>query len=142
MMISRTAREAGEERSWWSEPRFVLSGALFGLLVVMAIYVLASSGAGAAARGSAGASAGASPSPPSAGPGAATGSAGCSLSAGDQSMPSVGPQARWELVGSMAAPSAPSTVGPQHVVDSLSALLGGDISPHSSRGDQGFGVVR
>ncbi len=25
---------------------------------------------------------------------------------------------------------------------SLSALLGGDISPHSSRGDQGFGVVR
>jgi len=26
--------------------------------------------------------------------------------------------------------------------DSLSALLGGDISPHSSRGDQGFGVVR
>ncbi|MGH2949966.1 MAG: hypothetical protein ACRDPC_27510 [Solirubrobacteraceae bacterium] len=36
----------------------------------------------------------------------------CGLAAGDQKVPAVPPEAQWELVGTIAAPTEPKTVGP------------------------------
>src|SRR4051794_35844273 len=36
----------------------------------------------------------------------------CGLPAGNQHVPAVGPQTRWELVGTIAAPTDPNTIGP------------------------------
>jgi len=105
-----------DERSWWTQRWFVASGALFAVLVLLGLYTAAGGGGGG------------SPPPPPAAPAgraapplrsSASSPRGCSLPAGDQAEPTTAPQASWELVGSMAAPSAPSTVGPQHVVDGV-----------------------
>ncbi len=115
-MARATRGSVKDERSWWTQRWFVASGALFAVLVLLGLYTAAGGG---------GAS---SPPPPAAAAPAgraaplrssASSPQGCSLPAGDQAEPTTAPQASWELVGSMAAPSAPSTVGPQHVVDGV-----------------------
>ncbi len=44
---------------------------------------------------------------------------GCSLSAGSQAVPIAAPVSGWVLVGTMAAPTEPSTIGPQKSIDGL-----------------------
>jgi len=44
---------------------------------------------------------------------------GCSLAAGSQAVPVTAPVSGWVLVGSMAAPSAPSTIGPEKSIDGV-----------------------
>lgn len=49
-----------------------------------------------------------------------TGDSACGLPAGDQAVPAAAPEGtEWELVGTIAAPTAPETHGPGEVVDGL-----------------------
>ncbi|HUC20076.1 MAG TPA: hypothetical protein VMR98_01110 [Candidatus Polarisedimenticolaceae bacterium] len=43
----------------------------------------------------------------------------CGLPPGDQTIPTKPPKAKWELVGKLAAPAAPDTIGPKVVQDDL-----------------------
>lgn len=120
-MARATRGSVKDERSWWTQRWFVASGALFAVLVLLGLYT-AISGGGAS-----------SPPPPAAAAPAgraapplrssASSPRGCSLPAGDQAEPTTAPQASWELVGTMAAPSSPSTAGPQSTVDGVRACF-------------------
>jgi hypothetical protein len=116
------------ERSALDSRGFVFSAAGVGLLVVAAIFLALETIGGHGASGA---------EPLRAGPAAAgralpavgvAGSrgrvrvpagAGCSLPAGSQAVPTAAPVSGWTLVGSMAAPSAPSSFGPQRSSDGL-----------------------
>ncbi len=114
--MSAKPAEDEQQRSWWTERRFLASAAVIAVLVLGAGLVLMTGGGRRAANRPA-----ASASPPASAPTRArrgpAGAAGCSLPAGSQSIPQVAPQTAWQLVGSMAAPSAPATIGPQRTVD-------------------------
>lgn len=127
-MARATRGSVKDERSWWTQRWFVASGALFAALVLLGLYT-AAGGGGASSPAPPAAAAPTGRAAPPLRSSASSGSAavarvgaapqGCSLPAGAQAEPTTAPQASWELVGSMAAPSAPSTVGPQHVVDGV-----------------------
>ncbi len=115
--MTMSAKQADQQqRSWWTERRFVASAAVIAVLMMSAVLVLVTGGGRKAANRPA-----ASASPPSSAPTRArrgpAGSSGCSLPPGSQSIPQAAPQTAWQLVGSMAAPSAPATLGPQRTVD-------------------------
>src|SRR5438067_12245576 len=103
-------REAPPERSPWSRPSVLLSGAFLLALVLLGV-VVATTGGGSHS---------APPRTPSAvqpaapAPTANTAASGCTLPASDQSVPSSAPPpARWQPVGSMQVPQNPAMVGPQ-----------------------------
>lgn len=110
-MSHQTAeREAPAERSPWSRPSVLLSGAFLLALVLLGILVAATGGGSRSTpprtRGSA--------APPSPSPTAAAVAIGCTLPAGDHSVPSSSPPpARWETVGSMQVPQNPAVFGPE-----------------------------
>jgi hypothetical protein len=103
------------DRSPFGQWGFVLSAATLAVVGLLALVVAVSGGSAsrdsrapgrihsATAAGGRDASAG--------------GLNGCSLPAGAQQVPTTAPAADWALVGSMAAPSSPSTVGPQRTAD-------------------------
>lgn len=107
-----------------SNPRFLAAAAVLGVLVVLAV-VLAIIGPGddgtrgatpeatssSAPSGSASESSGSS--------GSQQGGSACGLAAGSQQIPTSAPEADWELVGTVAAPSAPDTVGPADTRDGV-----------------------
>jgi hypothetical protein len=118
------------ERSALESRGFVFSAAGVGLLVVAAIFLVVETigrdGASGAQPLRAGAAAAgrALPAVGVAGPrGGVRVSAGdprgCSLPAGSQAVPTAAPVSGWTLVGSMAAPAAPSTIGPQRSSDGV-----------------------
>jgi hypothetical protein len=115
------------ERSPLQSRGFVFSAAAVGLLVVAAVFLVVATIAGHRAPSVA------RPAPlratnrsatsgrVSVGGGAvlADDPRGCSLRPGSQSVPVTAPVSGWALVGSMAAPTAASTIGPQKSIDGL-----------------------
>jgi len=100
----------GGDASIWTQPRFVASATVVAIIVVLGI-VLAVTGRG----GDSTAATPAADMPPVA---VAPVKGDCDLPAGDQTVPESTPDdTRWELVGKMIAPTAPSTYGPGVVKD-------------------------
>lgn len=112
--MTMSAKQADKQRSWFTERRFVASAAVIAVLMMSAVLVLVTGGGRKAASRPARSASSPAPTPARHGP---AGASGCSLPPGGQSIPQVAPQTAWQLVGSMAAPSAPATVGPQRTVD-------------------------
>lgn len=102
--------DGGGDASIWTQPRFVASATVVAIIVVLGI-VLAVTGRG----GDGTAATPAADTPPVA---VAPVKGDCDLPAGDQTVPESTPgDTRWELVGKMIAPTAPSTYGPGVVKD-------------------------
>ena len=102
---------ASAERSPWSRPGVLLSGAFLLALVLLGVIVAVTGDRGAAEH-HAQASTPAARQPASAP--ADTASSGCSLPAGQQDIPaSSPPPAQWGTVGSMQVPQNPAVFGPQ-----------------------------
>jgi len=112
--MTMSAKQADKQRSGWAERRFVASAAVIAVLMMSAVLVLVTGGGRKAASRPGRSASSPAPTPARRGP---AGASGCSLPPGGQSIPQVAPQTAWQLVGSMAAPSAPATVGPQRTVD-------------------------
>src|SRR3954447_14167300 len=94
----------------WAQRGFILAAAFIAALLLLGLALLLST------RGydSTGTNNGRSSSPPSANaparkdPNASV----CGLPPGSPQIPAVAPQTRWELVGTIAAPTEPKTIGP------------------------------
>ena len=107
---SSTKDEASVERSPWSRPSVLLSGAFLLALVVLGVVVAAIGGGSDGGHRTTTPTTAARPAPTS----RATAS-GCAKSpGGSQAMPSSAPpQAQWATVGSMQVPQNPAVYGPQ-----------------------------
>jgi hypothetical protein len=106
---SSTKDEASAERSPWSRPSVLLSGAFLLALVLLGV-VVATTGGGAGTNDPARTPTAAAPSTPT----KATASGCVENRAGSQSVPSSSPpQARWGTVGSMQVPQNPTVYGPE-----------------------------
>jgi len=114
--MTKSAKQAGEQRSWWAQRRFLVSAAVIAVLMMSAVLVVVTGGGRKTGSQPARSASSLGPAPTGARRGPA-GAAGCSLPPGSQAIPQVAPQTTWQLVGSMAAPSAPATIGPQRTVD-------------------------
>ena len=112
-MISNGSADSGEhQRSPWTQPGFIASAIIVGLVVVLGLVLAVTGGSNTDAR-PAGPSANA-PSP-AAEPASRPSERACGLPAND-TVPESAPRAKWELVGTMAAPTAPDEVGPGKTV--------------------------
>jgi hypothetical protein len=100
----------GSTDSPWTQRRFLASAGVLALIVVLGIAAVLLPGGGkdpapAAPAETTTTVAGAAGADPAA--------SVCGLPAGDQKVPKAAPKdTRWELVGTMAAPTAPKTLGP------------------------------
>jgi len=104
-----TSEDRAPERSPWSRPGVLLSGAFLLALVLLGLVVAATTGGSGASHPASTPTTAAHPAAPS---NASVG--GCSLPAGAQTVPSGGPPpARWGTVGSMQVPQNPAMYGPQ-----------------------------
>jgi hypothetical protein len=103
------------DRSPFGQWGFVLSAATLAVVGLLALVVAVSGGS--ASRGSQ--APGRIHSATAAGgrDASAGGLDGCRLPAGSQQVPTSAPAADWVLVGSMAAPNSPGSIGPQRTVD-------------------------
>ncbi len=107
--------EGESVRSPFGQWGFVLSAGTLAVLGLLAVVVaLSGGGTGRASRGSGRVVGSAAADGWAGGVG---GSGGCSLPPGSQEVPTSAPAAGWVLVGSMAAPDSPGSVGPQRTVD-------------------------
>lgn len=111
MINNRSAGTADEKRAW-TQPGFIAAAAVVALIVLLGIILAFTRGPGADGRNPA-----ASLPPPPAPSGSATTSSACGLVAGNQGVPETAPDADWELVGKMIAPTAPTTYGPGRVAN-------------------------
>jgi hypothetical protein len=106
---------ASLERSPWSRPSVLLSGAFLLALVLLGLVVAATNGGRSGPGHSANTAtraAGHTAGPAAAG--ASVPASGCGLAAGGQTVPSSRPPAaRWGTVGSMQVPQNPAVYGPQ-----------------------------
>lgn len=112
--------EAEKQRSPFTRPAFIGSACIVGLVLLLGAGILVFGQKDPAPGPSA-----AAPTTPSSTATAATSSrpaGGCDLPAGSQTVPVTAPtDTVWELVGTVAAPTDPSTVGPA-VVDPTTGL--------------------
>lgn len=112
-MSQVTPPEQGEQQAParpWSQPRFLLAAAALALLVAAAVVLAVLPPRAEGEQPAPASSATATAAAPAAGEEDAS---ICGLPEGDQSVPVVPPPATsWDLVGTMAAPSAPQTLGP------------------------------
>lgn len=126
-MSDQTAeREAPPERSPWSRPSVLLSGAFLLALVLLGILVAATGGGSqpGAPRTSSSASQPAAPAST-----ANAGASSCALPTGDQRVPSSSPPAaRWVAVGSMQVPQSPAVFGPERSSGSWNTCFARDPS--------------
>jgi hypothetical protein len=100
-------------RSPFAQRGFVLSAGTLAVVGLFAVVVALSGGSGSSrGPGTVASSPATRERVASAG-----GPAGCSLPAGSQRVPTTAPAADWVLVGSMAAPNSPESIGPQRTVD-------------------------
>ncbi|MBF5083758.1 hypothetical protein [Quadrisphaera sp. INWT6] len=99
----------------WTQPRFLLAAAALALLAVAALVLAVLPPRTQDAEPA--------PTPPAPTPSstaAAQDASACGLPEGDRSVPVVPPaQTSWDLVGTMAAPTAPTTLGPGTITDGL-----------------------
>src|SRR3954454_1633445 len=93
----------------WTQRGFILAAAFIAglLLLGLALLLVGTGGGNDDTSGPPSAKAPAAP-PTRKDPNASI----CGLPAGNQQIPAVPPQTRWELVGTIAAPTAPKTTGP------------------------------
>jgi len=99
----------------WIQPRFSVAAAALALLAVAALVL-----AVLPPRTQDGEPAPTAPAPAPTSTAPAQDASACGLPEGDQSVPVVPPAATsWDLVGTMAAPSAPTTLGPGLSADGL-----------------------
>ena len=111
MSEEQAQRDRAAERSPWSRPGVLLSGAFLLALLLLGVVVAVTGDRGAPQR-HAPMSAPAARQPASGPVDAASG--GCSLPAGQQDIPaSSPPTAQWGTVGSMQVPQDPAVFGPQ-----------------------------
>lgn len=105
-MSNGSPAETADDKSPWTQPRFVASAVVVGLIVVLGlVFILIGPGGGAESPGVV------TPPPAS----STSSSSACDLPDGDQSVPTGAPaDTRWELVGRMVAPTSPTTIGPKH----------------------------
>jgi hypothetical protein len=106
------SNEISPQRSPWSRPGVLISGAFLLLLIFAGIIVAV---IGGASHHSTRTIPGRQVTVASTSPPAGSSSTACTLPAGNEAIPSASPPAgiRWAQVGSMQAPQAPSTLGPQ-----------------------------
>ncbi|MBA3807752.1 MAG: hypothetical protein H0X28_05075 [Solirubrobacterales bacterium] len=108
------------ERSPWNQPAFLAAGALVGIILVLGL-VLAVTGTGSGSGGhnATGLPKSEATTPPA--PGVKNAQASiCGLPAGDQSVPNAAPtNTTWTLIGTVAAPQAPQTIGPKITAHSV-----------------------
>lgn len=113
------ARNDAQDGSPWTQRGFLLAAGLIAIIVVLgAVVVLAGGGddggTSAAQREAPAPSSNAERSRGDRG----GGESACGLSSGDAAIPTGGlPGTQWELVGTMAAPTAPQTHGPGQAAD-------------------------
>ena len=106
-----SSKEASSERSPWSRPGVLLSGAFLLALVLLGILVAATGGGSGGGRPANRTTAAARPAERS----ASVSTSGCGLPDGSQSVPWSGPPtAQWGTVGSMQVPQNPAVYGPEH----------------------------
>lgn len=102
----------------WMQPRFILAAVVVALIAVFAVVLTVTGPADSNDREPA-------PRADSATPSAEPDPAGdsdsaCGLEAGDQTIPVTAPaDTQWELIGTIAAPTAPDTLGPGDVDDGV-----------------------
>jgi hypothetical protein len=114
-MANNSRPDTPSPKNDWTRPGFIAAGAVVLLIVILGV-ILALTG------GSAGREPGRAETTPAAHTEAANSdidSSICGLPAGMPTVPSNPPRARWELVGQMAAPTAPATKGPGRVDNGL-----------------------
>lgn len=100
-----------DDRSPWTQRGFLVAAILVGAIVVIGI-VVAATGGGEDAQPEANLprTPPAQTAPPTS---ASSNDSACDLPVGDQTVPTTTPdRTEWELVGTMAAPQAPETIGP------------------------------
>lgn len=105
-----------DQKSPWVQPGFIAAAAVVALLVLLGIILAVTSGPQAGTKDAV------TPAPaPTPAPAARTNpdASVCGLPAGSAAVPSQAPTAKWELVGGVAAPTAPKTIGPGTVQNGL-----------------------
>jgi hypothetical protein len=110
----------GEASSPWAQKGFIAAAVVVALLVVLGVVVVLTRPSGgddrAAQQPPAASTSGASPTTST----SPAGDSVCGLPTGDQTVPTTAPAGtRWELVGTMATPTAPKAHGPGRVEDGL-----------------------
>lgn len=111
-MINNGSADRADEKSTWTQPGFIAAAAVVAIIVLLGIILAFTGGSESDAL---------APTTPSPAPVSGTAPAAdpdasaCGLPPGSQSVPTATPRARWELVGQVAAPTAPNTVGPAKV---------------------------
>jgi hypothetical protein len=105
-----STKHPGSERSPWSRPSLLLSGAFLLALVLLGVIVAVTGGGSGAGRPASAQPAVPAPAPTS----KAAGASACTLPAGPQAVPAESPpQAQWGTVGSVQVPQNPTVYGPQ-----------------------------
>jgi len=97
-----------DDKSPWMQPGFIAAAAIVTVLVVLGVIIALTGGSGGDAPLPAA-------QPPA--PGRTTASRPCDLEDVGQDVPTTPPRARWELVGKMIAPTAPTSYGPGQVAN-------------------------
>ncbi len=110
-----------EAQNPWTQRGFIASAVVVALIAVLGLFLAfagPSGGNGNAAPRATTPAASTSPSP--GGSTRPASDSACGLPAGEESVPRTAPkETKWELVGTMAAPTAPDTHGPGRVDDGL-----------------------
>ena len=117
MINNGSADAGGHERSPWTQPGFIASAIVVGLVVVLGLILTVTSGSKGEAGTAAPPPAPANSSPPP--PAQTAADSVCGLEKGDQSIPVSAPKATWKLRGTVAVPTAPKTFGPARVRDGV-----------------------
>jgi hypothetical protein len=92
----------------WSQRGFVLAAAFVGGLMLIGLVLLVKPGGDGDSNGGGAKQNATAPTPVRKDPNASV----CGLPAGSQQVPAVAPETQWELVGTIAAPTEPKSIGP------------------------------
>lgn len=115
MLNNQTVRTP-DHKSPWVQPGFIAATAIIALLVVLGLILAVTGDSDEDAKSGTANRAPAAPAAPVArDPDASV----CGLPAGDTSVPTKAPRTEWDLVGSVAAPTATTTLGPGKVTSGL-----------------------